>query len=129
MLHSSESHSPQIQIPGHWKYENSGNMVINTSHIDTCGCQNPWPNQQRSNGPVLGVNFQRKSFTNLRCATYFVAHSKMVVSGKHLINSSLGYTGLGGSILKPPRPTINLMQKKDLPEGDATISCDSKDYH
>ena len=35
----------------------------------------------------------------------------------------------GGSILSPPKPTINLVPKKDIPEGDATISWVSKDYH
>ena len=34
-----------------------------------------------------------------------------------------------GSILSPPKPTINLAQKKDIPEGDANISLVSKDYH
>ena len=35
----------------------------------------------------------------------------------------------GGSIQSPPKPTINLVSKKDVAEGDATISWDSKDYH
>ena len=35
----------------------------------------------------------------------------------------------GGSILSPQKPTINTVPKKDVPEGDATISWDSKDYH
>ena len=34
-----------------------------------------------------------------------------------------------GSIQNPTKPTINMMPKKDVPEGDATISWDSKDYH
>ena len=35
----------------------------------------------------------------------------------------------GGSVLSPPKPTINLMPKKDVSGGDATTSWDSKDYH
>ena len=35
----------------------------------------------------------------------------------------------GGSILSPPKPTINLLPKKDVPEGDAIISWASWDYH
>ena len=35
----------------------------------------------------------------------------------------------GGSVPSPPKPTINLVPKKDVPEGDATISWDSKDYY
>ena len=35
----------------------------------------------------------------------------------------------GGSDLSLPKPTINLMPKKHVPEGDATITWDSKDYH
>ena len=35
----------------------------------------------------------------------------------------------GGSVLNPPKPTINLVPKKDIPGGDATTSKDSKDYH
>ena len=35
----------------------------------------------------------------------------------------------GGSVLSPPKPSINMVPKKDGPEGDATISTDSKDYH
>ena len=34
-----------------------------------------------------------------------------------------------GSVLSPPKPTINLAPKKDVPGGDVTISWDSKDYH
>ena len=34
----------------------------------------------------------------------------------------------GGSVLSPPKPVINLVPKKDIPGGDATISWDSKDY-
>ena len=34
----------------------------------------------------------------------------------------------GGSVLNPPKPTINLVPKKDIPGGDATTSWDSKDY-
>ena len=34
-----------------------------------------------------------------------------------------------GSILNhPPKPTINMVPKKDVPEGDTAISWDSKDY-
>ena len=32
----------------------------------------------------------------------------------------------GGPILIPPKPTINLVPKMDVPEGDATINWDSK---
>ena len=35
----------------------------------------------------------------------------------------------GGSVLNPPKPTINLVPKKDVPGGDTTTSWDSKDYH
>ena len=35
----------------------------------------------------------------------------------------------GGSVVSHPKPTINLVPKKDVPEGNATISWDSKDYH
>ena len=35
----------------------------------------------------------------------------------------------GGSVLNPPKSTINLAPKKDVPGGDATTSLDSKDYH
>ena len=35
----------------------------------------------------------------------------------------------GGSILSPPKPTINLVSKKAVPEGDAIIRWDSKDHH
>ena len=35
----------------------------------------------------------------------------------------------GGSILSCPKPAINLVPKKDVPEGDATISWNSKYYH
>ena len=28
----------------------------------------------------------------------------------------------GGSVVSPPKPTINLVPKKHVPEGDATIS-------
>ena len=35
----------------------------------------------------------------------------------------------GGSIQHPPKPTINLVSRKDVAEGDATIRWDSKDYH
>ena len=35
----------------------------------------------------------------------------------------------GGSLLNPPKSAINLVPKKDVPEGDPTISWDSKDYH
>ena len=35
----------------------------------------------------------------------------------------------GVSIHSPPKPTINLVSKKDVAEGDATISWDSKDDH
>ena len=34
-----------------------------------------------------------------------------------------------GSILSPPKSTINLVPKKDVPEGDAIISWDSKAHH
>ena len=34
----------------------------------------------------------------------------------------------GGSVLNPPKPTIDLVPKKDIPGGDATTSWDSKDY-
>ena len=34
-----------------------------------------------------------------------------------------------GSLLNPPKPTINLVPKKDTPGGDATTSWDSKDCH
>ena len=33
-----------------------------------------------------------------------------------------------GSVLNPPKPTINLVPKKDIAGGDAT-TWDSKDYH
>ena len=35
----------------------------------------------------------------------------------------------GGSVLNPPKTTINLVPKKDVPGGDATTSWDSEDYH
>ena len=35
----------------------------------------------------------------------------------------------GGYVLNPPKPTNNLVPKKDIPGGDATTSWDSKDYH
>ena len=34
-----------------------------------------------------------------------------------------------GSVLSPPKPAINPVSKKDVPEGDGAISLDSKDYH
>ena len=35
----------------------------------------------------------------------------------------------GSLLLNPPKPTINLVPKKDVPGSDATTSWDSKDYH
>ena len=35
----------------------------------------------------------------------------------------------GGSIHSPPKPTINMVPKKDVAEGDTTTCWDSKDYH
>ena len=34
----------------------------------------------------------------------------------------------GGPVLSPAKPTINLVPKNNVPEGDATISWELKDY-
>ena len=35
----------------------------------------------------------------------------------------------GVPVINPPKPTINLVSKKDIPGGDVTTRWDSKDYH
>ena len=47
----------------------------------------------------------------------------------HIQNPLSTYNNKGGSVLSPPKPTINLVPKKDVSEGDAAISRDSKDCH
>ena len=46
----------------------------------------------------------------------------------HVQNSLSTDNNKGWSILHPPKPTTNLMPKKDVPEGDATFNWDSNDY-
>ena len=44
-------------------------------------------------------------------------------------NPSSADNNKGVSVLNPPKLTINLVPKKDVPGGDATTSWNSKDYH
>ena len=70
-------------------------------------------------------------------ATSINMSALLMTGGLHLIGSdSLQVqnpmstdNNKGGSIVSPLKHAINMVPKKDVPEGDVTISWDSKDYH
>ena len=57
-----------------------------------------------------------------------VLHSSLSVSPQ-VQNPLSTDNNKGGSILGPSKPIIYLVSKKDMPDSDASISWNSKDYH
>ena len=106
-------------LPGHMWY--LPQMVPNTSNTGWCGRGRVIPDEKLPVPP-------KGNKCEYRCT--HSAGTSVKESDSSLIQNPLSTdNNKGGSVPNSPKPTINLVPKKDVTGGDATTSCDSKDYH